>query len=628
MGRKFILGWVFAVLLALSVAYAVDFYPQGNIQLENDWNILQADVIETRDFNCNGCINPEDVNDLDRDDIEGDVNTFVDIAGDWMSGDLGMQGNDIYNVDDLNADKIMADYFFGDGSALSGLLKLNQTAVQTISNGIPLLDQAFTAFTHPKEIVNKEYVDQAVTAFGARYYMIDTSDVNNYKLTSLSPSNVMGWISAESERPEKLLAGVYDWEIYAEKTDGTKDLRLYWQLIELKSDLTEIIIGTSSETDEITSKVRLTSHIVLNDDYELADSNSRVVGKIFASVSGSGNAPSLTLYYEGDSDSHWEIPINTEILDDMFVPYIGAVKDTNFGWHDFNARLVQGQKFRSIDANSVYGAAAVALGKDTTAFGDYSLALGEGSIASGYAAISGGLQAIASGDLSMAIGEGSTAAGTDSVAIGYSSTASGGYSMATGYSSTASGDYSVALGYNAKAFGSTAVSIGYDTNANANYATAIGFKTFNLGYDVNIAHDLNVMNDLNVLNDVNVKGSVQAAAFFGDGSGLTGITVGSVTATMDVNADERAYLFGIDLNGVDGFFVGLSNDYYTGDVRSANGKRGYPAANYICDDNYSGSHICTADEIINSIVWIHCKCKRLCWVDFRQRNLLGCVLGF
>lgn len=114
-------------------------------------------------------------------------------------------------------------------------------------------------------------------------------------------------------------------------------------------------------------------------------------------------------------------------------------------------------------------------------------------------------------------------------------------------------------------------------------------------YDVTVGRDLNVAVDSNLF-------TVSAGFFFGDGSGLTGILSGGGTDTLDVNAAERAYLFGLDLNGVDGYFVGLSNDSYTGDIRAANASRGYPAANYICDDNYSGSHICTTDEIINSIV--------------------------
>jgi len=60
----------------------------------------------------------------------------------------------------------------------------------------------------------------------------------------------------------------------------------------------------------------------LSDDYDIA-SDSYVVGKIYADVSGSGNAPSITLYYEGNSDSHWQIPVNMEIFNNIYVNVTG-----------------------------------------------------------------------------------------------------------------------------------------------------------------------------------------------------------------------------------------------------------------------------------------------------------------
>ena len=49
----------------------------------------------TEDLICPACINPEDVNDIDKEDIEGDLNTFLDIAGDTMAGNLTMNENAI-----------------------------------------------------------------------------------------------------------------------------------------------------------------------------------------------------------------------------------------------------------------------------------------------------------------------------------------------------------------------------------------------------------------------------------------------------------------------------------------------------------------------------------------------------
>jgi len=189
-------------------------------------------------------------------------------------------------------------------------------------------------------IVDKKYVDEAVTALGARYYMLDAdSGEADYKDCSITPSAgaeqsvskadltddeyIQGWISPNTNEPDKLIAGVYDWRIYAAKTDGTKTLRLYWKLVERKNDDSETVIGTSVVSNEVTfGKNSYIIPLTLSADHDIA-SDSYVVGKIYADVSGGGSAPSVTLYYEGSSDSHWEIPVNTEILDDRYVNVSG-----------------------------------------------------------------------------------------------------------------------------------------------------------------------------------------------------------------------------------------------------------------------------------------------------------------
>jgi len=194
-------------------------------------------------------------------------------------------------------------------------------------------------------LVDKKYVDEAVTSLGARYYMLDTdSGISDYKLCSTTPSAgseqsiskndltndqyVIGWISPNTNEPDKLIAGVYNWRIYAEKTgSGTKTLRLYWKLIERKSDNSEVVIGTSVVSNEIvTGKNSYIIPLTLSADYDIA-SDSYMVGKIYAEVSGSGNDPSIILYYEGNSDSHWKIPVNTEILDGIYVKKTDSIDE-------------------------------------------------------------------------------------------------------------------------------------------------------------------------------------------------------------------------------------------------------------------------------------------------------------
>jgi len=189
-------------------------------------------------------------------------------------------------------------------------------------------------------IVDREYVDHAVTSLGARYYMVNTSSgISDYKLTQLSPPSgseqsviktgltdddyIAGWISPDTSM-SKLIKGVYNWHIYAEKTGGTQTLRLYWQLVERKSDTTETVIATSAVSNEImTSKESYIIPLTLSEDYTLAD-GSYVVGKLYADVSGGGSAPNVAVYYDGDSKSHWEIPINLEIFSDQFLKLDGS----------------------------------------------------------------------------------------------------------------------------------------------------------------------------------------------------------------------------------------------------------------------------------------------------------------
>jgi hypothetical protein len=208
-------------------------------------------------------------------------------------------------------------------------------------------------YDEDNQLVDKFYVDLAVTALGSRYYMFDDADTGgtDYKLTSLVSDGadqsyattsvvdgqyIMGWVSPVSSTIPKLIAGVYDWHIFANQSGGTgkKNLRLYWTLVERKADTTEVVIATSSMSGILTDSIAEEEiHLNLADDYTLA-STSRVVGKIYAEVSGVGGDPDVTLYYEGNYDSHWEIPTNLEILTNQFVPYTGANANVDLGAYD------------------------------------------------------------------------------------------------------------------------------------------------------------------------------------------------------------------------------------------------------------------------------------------------------
>jgi len=202
------------------------------------------------------------------------------------------------------------------------------------------------------QIVDKQYVDYAVASLGARYYMINTSSgISDYKLTQLSPPSgseesvtktgladdeyVAGWISPDTSL-NKLIKGVYNWNIYAEKTGGTQTLRLYWQLVERKSDTTETIIATSVISNEIlASKNSYIIPLTLSEDYTL-DDGSYVVGKIYADISGGGSAPDIAIYFNGTSKSHWEIPVNLEFFSNQFLKLNGSNANSDIDITPYN----------------------------------------------------------------------------------------------------------------------------------------------------------------------------------------------------------------------------------------------------------------------------------------------------
>lgn len=219
-------------------------------------------------------------------------------------------------------------------------LKTDQTTPQTIVNGVPLLEET-RDLDNIHNLVDRLYVDNAVTSLGQRFYMLSTlSGVlqpvteENYYNTSTTPSAevestvtatdpsdntfIVGWISPVGQAPTKLIAGVYSWNIFTSKSGGNKTFRIYWTLVERKSNDNEVVIATSADSNLIDSKIRDRVPLVLDEDYT-PSAGSRIVGKVYVRVISGSSATNLILYSEGDADSHWEIPTNTEVLDTIYL---------------------------------------------------------------------------------------------------------------------------------------------------------------------------------------------------------------------------------------------------------------------------------------------------------------------
>ena len=402
-------------------------------------------------------------------------------------------------------------------------LKLDQTTAQTISDGTPLLNETPTGTADIKSLVNKEYVDLVITSLGAAYYMYDEDDATGYKTCYLDPSSssetyieksslsdddyIGGWISASGEAPNKLLKGVYNWYITAEKTGGTKTLKVYWKLYERKSDSTEVLVATSSNSNEINGKATYLVPLQLDDDY-IPDSGSRIVGKLYADVSGGGSSPTIRVYYQGNTSSRWEIPANSEIFKDIFVPYSGATQDVDMNTHKISnlgdpTSDQDAATKKYVDDNAGGGGAFTIDGtndivkEDVSGDGDYStddfvfgspsldydsdtnhakrffFDKSKGAFRAGYCSNTNWDDSNR-GSYSFAVGYGTKASGICSFAVGDNSTASDYNSHVEGYFSIANADYSYARGNYATASGNYSHAEGLHVTASGNYSYAGG----------------------------------------------------------------------------------------------------------------------------------------------------------
>jgi len=194
-------------------------------------------------------------------------------------------------------------------------------------------------------LVDKKYVAETMTAVAVNYYMTDVDDATGYKIATIDEPTggeasvvksdivdsqyIGGWI-AETSALTRIIRGLYVWHIEGEKTSGNKDVRLYWKLFERKTDNTEVELATSTKSDILDGRASYVVPLTLSQDHIL-DAGSRVVGKIFAEVTGGGGAPTVVMYYNGLTASHWAMPSNPEVLNNIYVPYEGARRDVDLG---------------------------------------------------------------------------------------------------------------------------------------------------------------------------------------------------------------------------------------------------------------------------------------------------------
>lgn len=216
-----------------------------------------------------------------------------------------------------------ADYFFGDGSSLTGILQ-----------GDLIL-----------YFLNKQSTD--ITGNKTLTSIFNSTEVNLSATSMADGSTLLGTWITDLGVPNIKLLGVGNWQVHVVGfKSGTKTVQFYWELYKTNSTGgAESLLATSGYTTALsTSRAEyMISTITSNTEFNSTD---RIRVKGYAYVSGLGSAPSVWAYIQGSSLTRLEIPVGG-ISIEKFVPYSGSVYDLDLGTHNITASWYKGRVLAS-----------------------------------------------------------------------------------------------------------------------------------------------------------------------------------------------------------------------------------------------------------------------------------------
>ncbi len=173
-----------------------------NVNVTGDFKIQDGG-----DFSCIACINPADINDIDKEDIETDLNTFVDIGGDTMTGNL-------FSIDGNFSGIVNASIFQIAGTNILSLFSSIDTAWK-LANFTPAFHNQYALTGYKKANLTSDYpnldIDSSndVTSVSAGAPITSTGGTTPTLSMTQSDTSTAGYLSST------------DWNTFNNKGSGT-----------------------------------------------------------------------------------------------------------------------------------------------------------------------------------------------------------------------------------------------------------------------------------------------------------------------------------------------------------------------------------------------------------------------
>jgi hypothetical protein len=243
------------------------------------------------------------------------------------------------------------------------LLKLNQTAPQTITNGIPLMTSTVNGSGSVSQLVNKGYVDLAVASTHLTEYFSavalspavgtflqmdnpvpSSGTVQSVDITGSigSPTAIFKWLTPVAHpHLDRIPAGSFDIHAHLLKTTtapNNKIVAVYaevWQNNAAGAHTAKIATSATYQ-GFTTSDAFYDIYATVATEFPLALTD-RISIEWFGYVISGGGQNKLTMTVGGTADSHMEIDVSSSELQAIFVPYTGAEHDVNLGDNSITA---------------------------------------------------------------------------------------------------------------------------------------------------------------------------------------------------------------------------------------------------------------------------------------------------